>query len=89
VVFLSIDSDCNRLTQCLLIEFLSDSFQSNLLRTLHDGDAFSDATVMLGRQVCVPLYHPSRANEVYKKQGAACAHVESIPVLYTILFNLF
>jgi len=31
-------------------EFLSDSFQSNLLRTLHDGDAFSDATVMLGRQ---------------------------------------
>ena len=32
-------------------EFLADSFQSNLLRTLHDGDAFSDATVMLGRQV--------------------------------------
>ena len=64
VVFLSIDSDCNRLTQCLLIEFLSDSFQSNLLRTLHDGDAFSDATVMLGRQVCVPLYTLSRKRGV-------------------------
>ena len=34
-----------------LSEFLADSFQSNLLRTLHDGDAFSDATVVLGRQV--------------------------------------
>jgi hypothetical protein len=35
----------------IIAEFLSDSFQSNLLRTLHDGDAFSDCTLVLGRQV--------------------------------------
>ena len=43
-------------------EFLLESFQENLMRTLQDNDPFSDVTIHLGRKV----WYQFRTSYLYK-----------------------